>query len=227
MWLGQYKVEFGYVIGAFRERWLTGITTTIWVTVAILAVSLIVGLIASLGRLSKNRLLYGLSTFYVEVMRNTPELVILFFFYFGIPQIGIRLNAYIIGILALALHTGGYVTEIFRSGIQSVSIEQYWSATALALSKRQTMWKVIIPQIKGDVLPALTNQFIYTLKDTPMLAFIFIKELMYQAYDIQTDTAKVLEVYVFVGIVYLALSLLLGWISRWLERYFKRYRSVA
>lgn len=226
MWLGQYKLEFGLILQTRGDQILDGLFVTLWVSAAILALSLVVGLVASLGRISKSRIPYMASTIYVEAMRNTPELVILFFLFYGLPQIGVRLDGYVIGITALALHTGGYVTEIFRAGIQSVSIEQYWSGLTLGLTRQQTLRNIIIPQIKGDILPALTNQFIYTIKDTPLLSFIFIHELMYQAYDIQTDTWKIIEIYAIIGVIYLSISMLLGWVSRSLEQHYNRWRGV-
>jgi len=227
MRLGQYRLEFGYILSRYGWRFVDGALTTLWISAAILFLSLVIGLMAALGRVSRNKFVYTISGIYIEVMRNVPLLVILFFFYFGLPEIGVRLNQYVVGIMALALHTGGYIAEIFRAGIQSVSIHQYWSALALGLSRKQTLWKIVIPQIWGDVLPAIVNQFIYTVKDTPMLAFIFIKELMYEAYDIQTNTWKVIEIYVIVGLIYEFFSLVLGWAGKRTERYFKRYRKAA
>ncbi len=227
MWLGQYHLEFGYVLRHYGWSFADGALTTLWISAAILSLSLIVGLAAGLGRVSRNKVLYTISSIYVEIMRDIPLLVMLFFFYFALPELGLLLNQYLIGIAVLALHTGGYIAEIFRAGIQNVTTEQRWSARALGLSRRQTLWRVVLPQIKGDVLPALVNQFIYTIKDTPMLAFIFIPELMYQTYNVQTDTWKVIEVYTIAALIYEFFSFTLGWIATRVERRFKRYRQTT
>ncbi len=224
MWLGEYKLEFNYILKNYSTEFLEGTLLTLKISIIVLIVSLFFGFIFGLGLVSEKKFINKISIIYVELMRNLPVLVVLFFFFYGLPEIGVRLQQVFVGILALSLHTGAYVAEIIKTGIRSIDREQYFSSLALGMSKKQCLWYIIIPQIKVDILPALTNQFIYTIKDTPLLAFILVRELMSRAYDIQTNTWKVIEIYTIIGLIYLFFSASLSFVSIKLERYFNKYK---
>ena len=219
-------------IGAYRFDWtvistkfptiLQGLSLTLKIAGVALFLATIVGLIVCFGRMSKNRIVYGIATGYVEAVRNTPLLVQLFLIYYGLPQWGIRLSGFAVAVIVLTFHTGAYAAEIFRAGIESVSTSQIQAAKSLALKDAQIMRYVVLPQAWIAIIPALTNQFIYALKDTPLLAFIGVKEMMYALYDIQTNTWQVFEVYLTAGGIYLLFSLLIGFGARQLESHHLR-----
>ena len=223
-------------IGAYRFDWtvisrnlpiiLLGLSLTLKIAGTVLVLTTIVGLIVCFGRMSKNRIIHGVATGYVEIVRNTPLLVQLFLIYYGLPQWGILLSGFTVAVIVLTFHTGAYVAEIFRAGIESISMGQIQAGKSLGLKDTQIMQHIILPQAWIAIIPALTNQFIYTLKDTPLLAFIGVKEMMYIFYDIQTNTWQVFEVYLTAGGIYLLFSLLIGFGARRLEsHHLKKFKK--
>jgi len=218
MTIGGYRFDWTVISRKFPAI-LNGLGLSLKIIGIVFILAIVVGLIACFGRMSKNRIVSGVATGYVEAIRNTPLLVQLFLIYYGLPQWGIRLSGFTVSIIVLTLHTGAYTAEIFRAGIESISMGQIQAGKSLGLKDTQIMQHIVLPQVWIAIIPALTNQFIYTLKDTPLLAFIGVKEMMYILYDIQTNTWHVFEVYLTAGGIYLLFSLLIGFGARRLELY--------
>ena len=150
---------------------------TLKLTVLSILFGLVIGSIAGLGRVSKNKLFFGISTTYVEIIRGTPLLVQILIVYFGLPAIGINLQPEPAGIIALSVCSGAYIAEIVRVGIESVPKGLMEAARSLGMSYLQSMRYVILPQAFRNVLPALCNEFIALLKDSSLLSVISIVEL--------------------------------------------------
>lgn len=205
----------------YRDLFLQGLLVTIGVSIASLILSSLIGLVVALCSQSKIPLLTNLSRIYVEIVRGTPLLVqILFFYYIVAHSIGLE-NRYVAGIIILSIFSGAYIAEMIRSGIEFVSATQIESAKAIGLSKFQAYRFVIFPQAFRQVLPTLAGQFASIIKDSSLLSIIGINELTNSAQQINSATYTTLEVYLPLGIAYLMLTLPVSLISKSLERRFK------
>lgn len=203
----------------YRSLFFKGWLITIGLSLASLFLSLLIGLIAALGSQTKitSTFYYG----YVELIRGTPLLVqILFFFYVVAHQIGLE-NRYIAGILILSIFHGAYIAEMIRSGIETVSKTQLESAKAIGLTKLQSYRFVIFPQTIRGLIPPLAGQFASIIKDSSLLSIIGINELTNSAQQINSVTYSTLETYLPLGIAYLILTLPISLWSKSLEKRFQ------
>jgi len=162
-----------------------------------------------------------LSRFYIETIRGTPLLVqILVFFYVFASALGVE-NRYIAGVVILALFSGAYVTEIIRSGIESIDIEQYDSAKSLGFTPFQTYRYIILPQAYKRIIPPLTGQFASLIKDSSLLSIISIGELTMNAQEVNAYTYSTLESYIPLAVGYLMLTYPISWYAKRLEQKMK------
>ena len=159
-----------------------------WLTVKIgwlgIALALAIGLFVAFVVHIKVPLLAPLSRVYVELFRNTPLLVQLFFIYFGLPKIGLSISAETCGFVGLGLLGGSYMAEVFRSGLESIPKSQTESALALGLSKRQLFFSVILPQALSQSVPGIMANIIFLLKETSVFSAISLMDLMFTAKDL-------------------------------------------
>ena len=159
-----------------------------WLTVKIgwlgIALALAIGLFVAFVVHFKVPLLAPLSRVYVELFRNTPLLVQLFFIYFGLPKIGLSISAETCGFVGLGLLGGSYMAEVFRSGLESIPKSQTESALALGLSKRQLFLSVILPQALSQSVPGIMANIIFLLKETSVFSAISLMDLMFTAKDL-------------------------------------------
>ncbi|CAM4201773.1 ectoine/hydroxyectoine ABC transporter permease subunit EhuD [Paenibacillus alkaliterrae] len=145
----------------------------------------------------------------VEFIRSTPLLVQVFFLYFSVPMLtSFAMSAFITGVIALGLHYGTYMSEVFRSGIDAVPRGQWEAATALHLSKRKTWLSVILPQALPPVVPVMGNYLIVIFKETPTLMAITLVELLLTAKTEVSASYRVFEPYTIVGLIFLVVSLI-------------------
>ena len=199
---------------------LEGLYVTLRITGFSLLFSFIFGLSCAIMRLSKSFLGHLLARLYLEVIRNTPLLIQIFFIYFVLgPILGLeRLTA---AILALSLFEGAYASEIFRAGIQSIAKGQWEAAYSLGLSSFNTYRKVVIPQAVRQVLPPLTNQAVCLIKDSALVSTIAIYDLTMQGQAIIARTFLTFEVWFTVAAIYLFLTVTLSALSAFLEKKLK------
>lgn len=208
------------VLWESRGQLADGARMTLWVTVWAVAIGTALGLAVALMRLSRTRLLRVPSLVYVECFRNTPMLVQILLFYFGVfPMIGLgKLPAICAGIAALGLNSGAYLGEIFRGGIQSIDRGQSEAALSLGMKRRQVMMYVVLPQALANALPALGNEFITLIKDSSLLSTIAVAELTYNAGLVAARTYEHFTMYIGIAIIYFAMCFttarLLGWMER-------------
>ena len=160
----------------------------------------------------------------VEVVRSTPILIQVYFLYFFLPTLGVTLPALVVGVLALSIHYGTYVSEAYRAGIAHVGRGQRDAAAALGLSAPAAFFSVVLPQAVAAVVPALGNYLIALFKETPLLSAIAIVELLQTAKLIGSETFRYNEPITLVGVILLALSLLSAALVRWVERRVNRWR---
>ena len=149
-----------------------------------IAFSILIGLACALIQVYRVPVIRYITSFYIEISRNTPLLIQLFFIYYGLPKIGIRTNAEVCGVAGLALLGGSYMAEAFRSGIEAVGNDQTESAYSLGLSKWQTFLYVLFPQALSISMPAFMANVIFLLKETSVFSAISLMDLMFTAKDL-------------------------------------------
>lgn len=197
---------------------LVGAKTTILLSLVSMALALVLGLLAALARLSRHTVLRWTSNVYIEVIRGTPLLVQLFIVYYGLPQYGIKLDAFVAGFLTLGFHYGAYLSEVYRAGILAVERGQIEAAQSIGMSRGQVLREVILPQAIPVVLPPLGNYFISMLKDSALTATISVTELLRAGQLKVAITFRAMEIYLFIATTYFALSFPFALLVRRLER---------
>ncbi len=243
----QYLFFFDEEAGRWKANILMqGLFTTLrlsfWATLLATVFGFVAGILRTTPRLF-NRLI-GRS--YVELIRNVPPLVLIFIFYFFvsdqiIPLLGVEtfirsaspgtqkvlgfffsspelFSAFLSGMFTVAIFQGAYITEIVRSGIQSLNRGQWEASYALGLTWRQQMWDIILPQAIKRVLPPLANEFINTLKYSAIVSVISIQELTFQAMQMMAATHVTIEVWLTVTAMYLVLCMILSFGVQYLEQ---------
>ena len=208
------------VIPQYLDYFLAGLQMTLIISALSISLGFVGGILVGMGRISRNRLVYGLSTIYVEAFRGTPLLVQIFLVYSGLPSIGIFLDPLSAGLIALSLNTAAYQAEIFRGGVQSIPKGQMEAARSMGLSYNQSMFKVIIPQALRNSLPSYTNEFITMIKDSSLVSTIGVVELVLSARNVIADTFQPFVVFIFIALLYFALTYSTSKIMRYVERRF-------
>lgn len=183
-----------------------GAFVTIQLTVAAMLIALPIGLTGALMLLSGRRWLVVPARIYVEVIRGTPSIVVLFLIYFGLAGNGLVLSPFLGASIALGVLGGAFCAEIFRSGIEGVPHGQREAAHALGMNYRTSMRRVILPQAMRIALPPITNTFIQMLKDTSLVVTIGIADITYRAYNVATSTYQAMPVYMIAAVIYLAMA---------------------
>ncbi len=208
----------------YRALFIHGWWTTVWLSAVSLLLSSVIGLVTALAKRSRLLFLRYIATIYIEVIRGTPLLVqILFFFYVVANAMGID-NRYIVGIITLSMFSGAYIAEMIRSGIENIGESQLESAKAIGLTRRQTYRFVIFPQAFRQILPPLTGQFASLIKDSSLLSIIGIAELTNSAQQVNSATYSTLESFFPLAVGYLLLTLPISLWSKYLEN---RYRYAT
>ncbi|MSP47924.1 MAG: amino acid ABC transporter permease [Alphaproteobacteria bacterium] len=188
------------------------------------ALALVVGSAIGLGcalvlTSPKLKVLHRPVRWYVEIIRNSPLLVLVFFVYFGLPQAGIRtLDNIDSFVLTLTVYAGAYMTEVFRGGLASIPARYVESGMAIGLSGRQCFFFVTLPVMFRIVLPSLSNNLISLFKDTALASAIAVPELTHTARWINVQTFQVVEAWTSVTVLYLAVSYSLAFVLRRIER---------
>ncbi len=202
---------------------LKGLAVTLEITLYSLILAAVIGLATALLRLSRSTVGRCLARVYLELIRNTPLLVQIFFLYFVMAPI-FDLGRTVTAVLALSLFEGAYASEIFRAGIQSIERGQWEACHSLGLSRFQTYRRVILPQALRRILPPLTSQAVSLIKDSALVSTIAVYDLTMEGRTIVADTFLIFEVWFIVAAIYLMLTLTLSALANGLER---RYPRIA
>lgn len=196
-----------------------GLLLTIQISVLGYALALIIGLVAGLGRISKNPLIYTIATLYVEILRGIPILVVILYVAFVISSpLGLRSNL-VRAIVALALSYGAYLAEVYRAGIQAIPQGQIEAARSLGMTGAQTMRFIVLPQAIRIILPPLGNDFIAMLKDSSLASVISVAELTLQTRLYVSRTFDTFGGWTMAALLYLSMTLILSLGVRVLERH--------
>lgn len=186
---------------------LEGLWVTVLIVVACMAISLVLGLVLALARISTNRWLRLISAAYIDFFRGVPLLVLVFWAFFTVPiATGTPLPAIPTGIIAMSINLTAFVAEIYRAGIQSVTLGQRHAALSLGMTTRQAFQRVILPQAVRHVVPPVASAWVSLFKDTALLSVIIVPELMYQARILAVKTYRPLEIYTVIALVYFVIT---------------------
>lgn len=189
-----------------------------------LLIGTVIGLLCGYARISRHAWLRGIAWTYVEIIRNTPILLLIFFVFFGLPELGIyALDKYQSFTFALAIYAGAYLAEVFRAGLSSIPTQYVEAAKAIGLRPWQRQRYVVWPVMFRICLPALSNNFISLFKDTSLAAAIAVPELTFYARQINVNTFRVIETWLVASILYLVVCYAIAFLLRRVER---RYATI-
>ncbi len=201
-----------------------GIVVTFQVTIASISLALVLGLIAGLGRISKNRLFNLAASTYIEVVRGIPLLVQLFYIYFALGHL-IRVPDMVAAIIAMGFCYGAYMGEVFRAGINSIDDGQSEASLSLGFNRSQTMRYVILPQAWRTILPPVGNEFIALLKDTSLVSILAVSDILRRGREFASESFQYFETYTMVALVYLLITLILSKLLSILEDRLNHYEQ--
>ncbi|MCX7841732.1 MAG: amino acid ABC transporter permease [Clostridia bacterium] len=205
-WIGQYYPYF-----------IAGTVNTIVLAFFTVLFGVLIGIVVALMKISKNRLLKFVASAYIEFIRGTPLVVQISIVFYGLPVkfpeitfLGMEMERFIPGIIALSINSGAYVAEIFRAGIQAIDKGQTEAARSLGLTQAMAMRYVILPQAIRNILPALGNEFVVVIKESSIVYIIGIAELMFSSSIVRGATYRALEPLLLTAVIYFILTFTLS-----------------
>ena len=197
---------------------LQGLWVTIYVSLISIALSFVLGLVFGFIRYVKIKYLSAIVGFVIDIIRNLPLLLIIFFTYFGLPELGIITNPTIASIIALVVFEGAMLAEIVRSGIAAVDPGQMEGARSNGMTDMQAMYHVIIPQALNKMIPSLLSQFVSLVKDTSLATIIVLPELLFHAQIIYSqNTTYLIPMYVIIAVMYFIVCFSLSMVAKHLQ----------
>ena len=211
----EYAEWFAPYVGGFFDAAVVSLE----VSLLAIVMSWFIGLAATFGKESRVRLIRWPAEFYIWFVRGTPSLIQIFIIYFGIPHLmGVTMSPFVAGVLALAVSSGAYAAEVFRSGFSAIPHGQTESSLALGMGPMLMMWRIILPQVIRIVVPAMTNEAINTLKNTSLLSTITIVEVTMFAQMSLAETFRPFDFLIAAALIYLFMTTLLSQFAAWYER---------
>src|SRR5713101_8129029 len=209
---------------------LAGLLMTVELTLVVIVLSLVFALLVALGGMSRLAPLRWLVVAYIEAIRGTPLLLQLVYVYYVLPEIGIRLNSFTAGVIALTLNYSAYISEVYRGGIQAIGRGQHDAAAALGMTGALAMRRIILPQAIRIVIPTLGNYFIGLFKDTALCSAVSIQELVFTAQVHAALNFQYFTLYTVVAAMYFLVSFpaarLVGYLERVTRAGYGRRRRV-
>jgi cystine transport system permease protein len=210
-------------LDSFLPMLKAGLAFTIPLTLLSFVFGFILAFLTAIARLSNLRVLDAIARFYVWIVRGTPLLVQLFIIFYGLPSIGIVINAFPAAVIGFTISVGAYNSEIIRAAILSISKGQWEAASSIGMTRSQALRRIILPQAARVSVPPLGNSFISLLKDTSLAATITMTEMFQKAQQITATTYEPMLLYSEAAIIYLIFSTVLSTLQRRLEKRFERY----
>lgn len=202
----------------YYTTYIDATVTTLKVSLIALLIGLLLGIVICLAKISTIKVLNVLATIYVEVIRNTPILVQIMIIYFALPEVGISFTPFMSAIIALSINSGAYVSEIFRSGILAIDKGQMEAGRSLGLSYFQTMKFIIFPQALKNSLPALGNEFISLVKESSIVYFVGVADIMFAANTVKNATYETFGPYLIAAAIYFIITSVLSFLVKRLEK---------
>lgn len=202
----------------YMPNLLEGLKYTILVSLQAIGIGFIVGVILSILRMGKSKIIKHIINIYISFVRGTPIIVQIFIIYYALAMIGLDIPSYQSGVIALSLNSGGFIAEIIRGGLSAIPKGQYEAAAVLKMNKFQTLTRIIFPQVFRIILPQLLSEFISVIKISPLLSIIAVVELTRAAQKIITTTYVSLPFYITIAIMYFILNSVLEFFVNIIEK---------
>lgn len=210
------------IIQEYLPLFLRGAQYTILLSLTTVVLSLPFGALLALARISSSKILSGLARIYIEIIRGTPLLVQVYIVYFGLPMLGIYMDDFTSAVLAVTINSIAYMSEIMRSGIQSVDNGQSEAARALGMPRGVTFRKVIMPQAIKNILPAIGNEFAVLIKETSIVSVLGIKDLMFASDTVRGATYTTFTPLLFTALIYFVMVFTISTLMNLLEKRFAK-----
>ncbi|MEY8291815.1 amino acid ABC transporter permease [Carnobacteriaceae bacterium 52-44] len=219
----------------WMPTFLDGTIVTIVLSITTVFIGSLIGLFVVLMKMSDYKILNWIANVYTNIVRGTPVLLQLFLWLYGFPMIGLTFTGigflggtygsreFITAVVALSINSGAYVSEILRGGLEAVDKGQIEAGRALGLSRRETMFSVVIPQAIRTVLPGLGNEFIVMIKESSIVSTVGVFDVMYTSNIVQASTYSIFEPLIVVGVIYYILTYSLSYLMRRLEKRLNTY----
>ncbi len=214
---------WGILVDSFPKLLGYGIRVTVPLTVLSFALALIIALIVALIQYANIKILRQICRFYIWIIRGTPLLVQLYIVFFGLPSVGVVLEAFPAALIVLGFNEGAYMAETMRGALESVSAGQVEAGYCVGMNYLQIMTHVVLPQAFRTAFPTLGNSLISMLKETSMAATITVMEMFRQAQVINGRVYESLGLYCEVALIYLAFCTILTWLQRLGEKKLASY----
>ena len=196
---------------------MEGLRTTVWLTILSMSLSLVLGTLIGVMRVSPFDLVSALAEGYVQFFRNIPLLIVLFFVLNGLPQTGVRLTFFWSGVAGLTVYTAAYVAEAVRAGLESLGAGQMEAARSLGMPWLQAQRLVLLPQAFRIIVPPLGNLLIALVKNTALASAIGVGDILYQAEVIEGRTFRP-TIFLYAGLIYLVITIPLGMLVNAIEK---------
>ena len=214
-----FIVKMVKMLQKYYMLFVTGTWNTLWISAVTVLLGTLLGMLIALMRMGKIKPFQIFTNVYIEILRGTPILLQLYFFWIFLPKIlPVEISDLNCILIALIINASAYISEIIRAGIGAVDKGQWEAAKSIGLSPTHTMTHVILPQAVKNILPALCNEFISTVKGTSLASVFFVGELMTQYKTVASITYLPLQPLVVAGIIYFVLNFILSRSVRVLER---------
>jgi His/Glu/Gln/Arg/opine family amino acid ABC transporter permease subunit len=210
------------VVWQYRYDLLHGVLLTIALTLVTMLVAVPGGILLAIMRLSKSRVFSGLSLAFVELFRNLPLILVVYWAFYVMPVLfDIQFSAFTTGLIALCLNVSAYNSETFRAGINSIRVGQTNAGLALGMSRAQVLQKIVLPQAWRRVLPVLASTWVSLFKDTSLVSVIAVGDLAHTALQIRSQTFRVLEMLTAMAVIYWLLGYPQAKLVDWIDRKFE------
>jgi len=206
------------LVFSYMPDLLNGLYYTILVSVEAIMIGFVVGMVLSVLRMGKSKIIKWIISVYISFVRGTPIIVQIFLIYYALAMIGLDIPAFQSGVIALSLNSGGFIAEIIRGGLNAIPKGQYEAAKALGMGNFQTLRRIIFPQVLRITLPQFLNEFIAVIKVSPLLSIIAVVELTRAAQRIVNTTYISLPFYIAIAIMYFILNSILEYAAKKVEK---------
>lgn len=206
------------LIDSFPKILIPGLRMTIPLTVIAFALAMVIATVVALIQFAHVKVLTQVCRFYIWVVRGTPLLVQLFVVFYGLPNLGVYIDAFPAAVLVFSINEGAYCAETMRGALESVPVGQIEAGYCVGMSYTQVMWRIVLPQALRAAFPPLSNSLISMVKDTSLAANITVMEMFMATQRIVARTYEPLALYLEVALIYLLFSTLLTWLQRWGEK---------
>lgn len=213
-------------IDSFWKILLPGLTVSIPLTVISFTIAMVIATITALIQFANVKVLSTIARIYIWIIRGTPLLVQLFVVFYGLPSVGIVIDAFPAAVIVFSINEGAYCAETMRAAFESIPKGQMEAGYCVGMSYMQIIWRIILPQALRVAFPSLFNSLISLVKDTSLASNITVTEMMMQTRMINSRVYEALTLYLEVALIYLIFSTVLTYVQRWGERRLSHYGKV-